>query len=229
MLVDSRATVAIANGGSNTTKEESFKVTSPLDGKEVEVVKVREHPQFTDKFIVESLSDGFNFTHPLPSVAELEKVYGEDYNAIYGRDPSVVPNFVKRRAAAQLSFMKQHVGQEFHSFQTVGEAGAGWGELSRAVSADIPEAHMITYELDHDSVKSMKESGIDARYGMMEVEQKTEEALYDLVMTSHVTEHLLEPRTFYDKVLKLLKPGGYIFIEIPLENPVPKWWGAVSD
>eukprot|EP00640_Fibrocapsa_japonica_P003356 CAMPEP_0113934562 /NCGR_PEP_ID=MMETSP1339-20121228/1886_1 /TAXON_ID=94617 /ORGANISM="Fibrocapsa japonica" /LENGTH=313 /DNA_ID=CAMNT_0000936419 /DNA_START=193 /DNA_END=1134 /DNA_ORIENTATION=+ /assembly_acc=CAM_ASM_000762 len=203
--------------------------TNPLTGKVVEVKQIREHPQFPGKFVVEALCDGFQFTHPLPTIEELTKVYAEDYNDQYGRDPSKVPEFVKRRAVAQMAFMKEHIGEELWkgSIKTVGEAGAGWGELSRIVSEDLPKDSdkIITYELDHDSVKSMKEMELDARYGMMEVEESGTEGKYDLIMCSHATEHFREPRDVFAKLLPTLKKGGFLFLEIPLENPIPNWWG----
>ena len=154
------------------------KAISPIDGKEVEVKEIREHPQFPGKFIIESLEDGYQWTHPLPTFDELAKVYGEDYNAMYERDPSKSPNFIVRRSKAQVSFLKKHCGESgMNNIKFVAEAGAGWGELSRTLIAELPDIELRTYELDHDSVKSIKESGIDSRYGLLEDEEKEESSL----------------------------------------------------
>jgi len=178
-----------------------------------------------------STRSGFQFTYPLPTFDELARVYSEDYNAMYGRDPSKIPNFVARRAAAQTGFISKHLGgqekmQELIS--RVGEAGAGWGELARHMTKALnSEAEIVAYELDKDSVKSMNESGVSAKYGMLEEDTNVEP--YDLVMSSHSTEHFREPRVVFEKIRPLLKTGGYLFIEIPLENPVPNWWGINPD
>lgn len=216
-----------------TMPEDTFTVCNPLDGKTViEAKKIRQHPQFSDKFVVESSLDGFQFTYPLPSLEELAKVYSEDYNEMFGRNPSEIPNFVARRAAAQTNFISHHLGgpQKIQQLIShVGEAGAGWGELARHMTKALrPDAKVVAYELDQDSVKSMNESGIDARYGMLEEDVNVTE-LYDLVMTSHATEHFREPRAVFEKIRPLMKTGGYLFIEIPLENPVPNWWGSNPD
>ena len=89
----------------------------------------------------------------------------------------------------------------------------GWGELARHMTKALsPEAQIVAYELDKDSVKSMNETGITAKYGMLE--EDTDAEPYDLVMSSHSTEHFREPRAVFEKIRPLLKPGGYLFIEV---------------
>ena len=121
--------------------------------------------------------------------------------------------------------MQKHLGEStLNSLRNVAEAGAGWGETTGALAAELTEAKFCTYELDSESVKSMREKGIDAHFGMLE-EELQEPAVFDLIMSSHVVEHMREPRAVLEKYHHLLKPKGYLFTEIPLENPVPNWWG----
>ena len=58
----------------------------------------------------------------------------------------------------------------------------------------------------------MNESGVSAKYGMLEEDTSVEP--YDLVMSSHSTEHFREPRVVFEKIRPLLTTGGYLFIEV---------------
>ena len=57
------------------------KLISPVSGKEVEVVKVRTHPQFAGKLVVQGSDDGFQWTYPMPSIEELQRLYSEDQSS----------------------------------------------------------------------------------------------------------------------------------------------------
>ena len=62
----------------------AMKLLSPTSGTEVQVTTVCKHPQFSGKFVVQSTEDGYQWTHPLPTIEELAKLYNEDYNTKYG-------------------------------------------------------------------------------------------------------------------------------------------------
>lgn len=42
-------------------------------------------------------------------------------------------------------------------------------------------------------------------------------ASVDLVSSSHVLEHMTDPCTYVQKLRKVLRPGGYVFTEVPLQ------------
>src|SRR6185436_6978988 len=45
--------------------------------------------------------------------------------------------------------------------------------------------------------------------------------LFDLVIMSHVLEHVWHPTNFLRVATSLVKPGGYIYIEVPFELYTP--------
>mmetsp|Transcript_75595 Transcript_75595/g.179641 ORF Transcript_75595/g.179641 Transcript_75595/m.179641 type:complete len:395 (+) Transcript_75595:78-1262(+) len=204
-------------------------LTSPITGAEVETVEVRVHPQFADKMIVEDVQDGFQWTHPVPTLPELQQLYSEDYNSMFGRDFSEgapVPEFSTRRAKAQAQFLLDNAA-DLSQVKRVAEAGAGWGELSLALKEALPKVESARcFELDGAAVGHMKHRGIDATEGTLEGAEDVASESLDLIASSHVVEHLPEPRLILAKWHELLAPGGLLFTEIPLENPVPNWWGA---
>ncbi len=62
--------------------------------------------------------------------------------------------------------------------------------------------------------------------------QELPQACYDLVVMSHVLEHLENPEEVLRRCIPLIKPGGYIYIELPSERSLRlpcalNGWGPV--
>jgi SAM-dependent methyltransferase len=55
---------------------------------------------------------------------------------------------------------------------------------------------------------------LDIRLGGIE-QFSTEHGQFDVIILSHVLEHVSEPAGFLKSAVDLLKPGGYIYIELP--------------
>lgn len=43
---------------------------------------------------------------------------------------------------------------------------------------------------------------------------------FDLVVCSHVIEHIVDPIVFFQECMRICKPGGYIYIEAPSERSI---------
>lgn len=190
---------------------------SPLTGLATSAIPVMRHPQFEQLDIVECVETGVQYVQPPPSAEMLRRVYDEDYNAAFGRCfKSAIPDFVARRAQAQLACILAHgpVG-------AVAEAGGGWGALCDALQPHA--SSVVCYELDSQAVGFMRDRGIDARLGMLEHHPSND---LDLVVSSMMLEHLPNPLVSLRAWKNKLKKGGKLFLEVPLECPVPNWWGA---
>ncbi|CAN0063289.1 unnamed protein product, partial [Ectocarpus sp. 12 AP-2014] len=194
------------------------------------------HVQFDKLEILECLASGIQYTYPQPTEEELHRVYDIEYNNAYGRDFSAgIPDFVERRAVAQRTFITDHLGLEptataninTTSLGRVVEVGGGWGSLSSALQ---PLASSVTcYELDSASVAFMQERGVDARVGTLQKaaeEGDVEANDIDLIVSSMMLEHLPRPLDSLRAWGRKLKVGGHLFVEVPLENPIPRWWGT---
>ena len=48
----------------------------------------------------------------------------------------------------------------------------------------------------------------------------------DLIVSSMMLEHVLDPRGALAAWRNKVRPGGHLFVEVPLENPAPTWWGT---
>lgn len=171
------------------------------------------HPQLNGQ-IVECTETKVQYLEPDPTSEELERVYDIDYNDSFGRDFNTeIPEFVTRRANAQFDFIRRHITIP----PAVAEVGGGWGSLSELLGA-------TSYEYDSKAVEFMRSRGIDGRQGNLEDDDGR--GPFDLIVSSMSLEHLRVPREALKAWHSKLKPGGHVFIEIPLEAPVPKWWGT---
>ncbi|KAJ8609360.1 hypothetical protein CTAYLR_009305 [Chrysophaeum taylorii] len=188
---------------------------SPLTGLANLAVAVMHHPQFRDREIVECLETRVQYVDPCPDQRALERIYDEEYNAVFGRDfGTAAPAFVERRALAQLKFL------EGVPFGRVAEVGAGWGALASLLSRTN---EVECYELDSRAVDYMRQKGLNATLGALEHQSHEQ---FDLVASSMMLEHLPRPLDALKAWRRCLSPEGHLFLEIPLENPVPNWWGA---
>lgn len=96
------------------------------------------------------------------------------------------------------------------------EVGFGRGEVLLAAH----EAGIATegVEISPDLVAALsREAPIPTHLGTLP-DLSLPEASFDLVYMSQVLEHVLEPRTYLKAILRLLKPGGVVFLSVPNEH-----------
>jgi len=69
-------------------------------------------------------------------------------------------------------------------------------------------------DFDAAAVEAARRRGLDVSVGGVEV-LAAESGRYDAITLSHVVEHVHDPRALLAACLRLLKPGGYFWIETP--------------
>jgi SAM-dependent methyltransferase len=69
-------------------------------------------------------------------------------------------------------------------------------------------------EIDPVAVQAARARGLDVIEGDMESAGFDDES-FDAVTSSHVVEHLHDPRAFLDKIRRVLRPGGVLVITTP--------------
>lgn len=98
--------------------------------------------------------------------------------------------------------------------KTLCDIGSGYGfflDEARKQNIDIlgiePSKQLIQYAFKKYSIKSFS--------GTLEEFVRENERRFDIVTCIHVIEHVPEPKYFVSKLLKLVKPGGLLYIETP--------------
>lgn len=99
------------------------------------------------------------------------------------------------------------------------DVGCGNGSFLKAFNNDYTNWEMTGLELD-DKNKSIVES-IKGVKKLHVGEVDTLDEKYDLIVLIHALEHITEPVEILQILKKKLKPGGFLFIEVPDLNTSP--------
>ncbi len=119
-------------------------------------------------------------------------------------------------------------GSEFHLARTgVGagwrclEIGAGNGSLSQWLAQCVaPNGKAIATDINTDLLAKLSGANLETRRFDV-VNDEPPDAPYDLVAIRAVLHHLSERRAVVSKMVRWVKPGGWIFIEEP--DFYPTW------
>ena len=149
------------------------------------------------------------------SDAAIEAFYKDYYRAQFP-DP-LPPEFIERakaKAISQLRYIDMVLPTV--AFDSALEIGAGEGELAKALTQRC--GRVFATEIDprlSDLLCAQKEIHvIDDR----EVGQPSFSACCDIIILSHVLEHIADPIHLLDKLSMTLRWGGFLFVELPNET-----------
>ena len=113
------------------------------------------------------------------------------------------------RALAQLFLQKN-----LPSPQTICDLGCGYGHLLHGFAPYFPEAHYIGVEYDRQTEIILKKIGFNFRFGGID-DIADLNGTIDVLITSHVFEHVAQPHQFVEQCKKLLRPNGVFIWEMP--------------
>ena len=155
------------------------------------------------------------FTNPEPTEIELnqhyQSIYSEKRDNYFG---DVYYDIMEKRAKAQIKFIKTYIEQNNHLSQWKAiDIGCGIGALVSSLEKET--AFAIGYDSDRTAIKIGKSLWNSNIYqNDSDISQKYNQD-FDLLCMSHVVEHLPNIKQSLHNILSILKPNGYIFIEVP--------------
>lgn len=196
-------------GGCNACSAVNYEVMRPYPGWEgIDLVTCREcrlmqaQPVPSDEFL-------WNF-----------------YQSNFGHDPvmghqmtSKSERGFRRRGELQLDFVKKLLGNEFE---------ARGPEQRSILDVGCHAASFLSLFKD----RGWSVTGLDPNprseygekwYGIPVIQKLFEKNLFaadtfDAILHSHALEHVPDPRGYIEEFFRLLKPGGWVFIEVPNES-----------
>ena len=145
----------------------------------------------------------------------LELFYRDHYRSLY--------TGLKSTDNAEKVFNAQYItGQNYYnyiksnidnidSYKNVLEIGCSAGGILKVFSDTGHQC--VGYDYDYEYMKYGKEKGLNLINGGVDSIHGNE--LFDIVIASHVLEHLPDINTKINKILKLIKPNGILFIAVP--------------
>ena len=173
-----------------------------------------EHICFSNLERVKCMDCGLYFAHPMPKTNSLEK-----YNASYhesahgGRERNKKQRaFFSGLAKTRLTFIQSNIDLKSFKKLNVLEIGPGPGAFVEVWKEKFPQTIYYVLESDKSCYQSLLDIGVEI------LDEKKFASLsinFDIIILSHVLEHVTNPVEFLNSFVYKLNVGGHMFIEVP--------------
>ena len=156
---------------------------------------------------------GMVFASPMPSDAALSSYNASYFSTAHGGQPTspLVIAFSSGIARLRLAFVKRFLGRQQITVDRVLELGPGPGFFARSWMEQFPGSVYSVVETDsscHGSLQALGAHLVGA----------SDLVPADLVVMSHVLEHVSDPIAFVRAATRGLRRGGALFIEVPCRD-----------
>ena len=162
--------------------------------------------------IVQCLNCSLVYPNPFPEPKSLEILYG-DTNDYFSKKESWEVRSKKYESLVQ-AFIKR-INSKTHKVELL-DIGAGRGEFCQAARSFPNDVNCTGIEVSAGSIKYAQEKGIELHRKSLK-DLLNEGKAYDGICLNAVLAHVHEPGIFFTETSKLLKKGGYIYIDTPNE------------
>jgi SAM-dependent methyltransferase len=174
----------------------------------------------SDTFRVVKCKDcGLVYLNPRPDISELPTIYPSDYYAYHLSEKAQENTdslLYKARRHVYLSRLEKALSmcgrKESLKVLDIGCADGralNWYKQVRSFKVET-----FGVDFDEKAVELAREAGHTVYSGRFE-EAQIPEQYFDLVVATHVIEHVADPKAFAKKAFEVLKPGGIFLIETP--------------
>lgn len=162
---------------------------------------------------------------PRPDVSELPRIYPPDYYAYNllaegaGRKPGVLDKIKTRMYQRRLGALIGRLGKPEGTIRML-DIGCADGRLLDWYKAGAHGERLETWgvEMSEDAAEEARRRGHKVVTGRFEIETELEPASFDLILASHVIEHVDDPKGFARHAAELLAPGGIFVVYTPNWN-----------
>ena len=160
---------------------------------------------------------GMVFASPMPTDGALAEYNAQYFNNAHGGvalDPLTLA-FHSAINRLRVSHVEKYVRERQIRIERVLEIGPGGGHFARHWLARNPGTSYHAIESDATCHPQLHTLGVSLHASPHEVPLKPG---MDLVVLSHVLEHMVAPAKFLGELSALLSPGGALFIEVPCQD-----------
>lgn len=163
---------------------------------------------------------GLIFTSPAPDKKTLDDIYKNKYSY----DVHLLIQKEKKYRAGKFSGYVKKAG----TMTKVLEIGSMYGFLIESLEKSGFKCTGL--EIDEKAVEYCQRKNMDVRNETLEVFLEKNEEKFDLVVMSHVLEHIVNPKEYLEKIKSLLSENGKIMIIVPNASSLTgkafgKYWG----
>ena len=157
---------------------------------------------------------------PSPEPRAVADYYLKDYRrgGLYGSDVADVNKFPKdnlfyyNRGQSIADLVGPYIHKEKPQILDI---GAGFGHILHAFGERHPHSTRVAIEFSDICVQHLKSLGVQVFTDPVEVLLPRMERRFDVIVLSHVFEHLLDPRGILDLIHASLASDGVLYVEVP--------------
>ncbi len=194
------------------------------NGKEAELLYSGIRSVYTDKpySIVRCIQCGNGITYPELSHEDLSKIYRGTY--LYPVHLLALGE-KKYRSRSMASYIRKHSAPD--RYPELLEIGCMFGYLLDELKNEYTVSGI---DIGEKAVEYCRERGLDVQLSSVENYIEGCKKKYDVIILSHVLEHLLHPDEVLLSLRKILTPGGKVYILVPNYRSITaaifgKYWG----
>jgi 2-polyprenyl-3-methyl-5-hydroxy-6-metoxy-1,4-benzoquinol methylase len=175
---------------------------------------------FQNSRLVKCKRCGLNQINRTFTQAALTDYYQNQYDrdSIYQVSPDNFPKDNLFSVSRGRALAKLYQKLALPTPKTVCDLGCGYGHLLYGFSQFFPQAHYTGVEYDPNTEAILKRLNFDFRLGGIDDIDELQEKV-DVLITSHVFEHVVDPNQFVDQCKNLLSPQGVFVWEMPNSDP----------
>lgn len=157
------------------------------------------------------------FAHPMPSDSALAEFNASYFSCAHGGKPKsrTAAAFFSGIARLRIAYLEPYLTTHQITVSRVLELGPGPGFFARTWLDRHPTNLFKAIETDSSCHASLKEIGVRL---VDRMENQATEEPFDLIVMSHVLEHVSHPIQFISVATQNLRKGGVLFIEVPCQD-----------
>jgi 2-polyprenyl-3-methyl-5-hydroxy-6-metoxy-1,4-benzoquinol methylase len=161
---------------------------------------------------------GLIYLNPRPTQRSITSLYEKYYGSTPKETSSLQKGVRANRILRRLWhwYCGQYLGEVLDKARgVVLDVGCGTGDLLEELKKKGCDVHGV--ELNSESVNICKERGLDVRCENFDTLSFPDQ-MFDTVILWHVIEHLASPQRALEKIRRVLKPGGRLYVYCPNIN-----------
>jgi 2-polyprenyl-3-methyl-5-hydroxy-6-metoxy-1,4-benzoquinol methylase len=137
------------------------------------------------------------------------RFYRDDYRTLYSSHQTVDQHFafLTRKAKRILRFVKKYT--RLRRGKKVLEVGCSSGGIMQTFKKNGYDVTGVDYDRDRVAF------GVKRGLNLIEGDVFDAEGKYDLIVYSHVLEHVLDLKSELERISQLLDRKGYLFVDVP--------------
>lgn len=174
-----------------------------------------QNSSFSNLSLLKCTSCGLLFADPMPSDSELSKYYGDYWKGEVAIVSPSTRRYYLAQSISRLRYIQKYVSLDKNT--KLLDVGAGPGLVIDALNKEKLKLSYFAVEPDNVQRNALsKKSQVLGVYKELNNIPKNEK--FDLIILSHVLEHVTNPHSFLSDLTELLHPEGILFIEVPNED-----------